>query len=338
MNKIVRYFVPALAVAFAMAGCHSNPNATPTTTPDQSQSQAQPAANDDPATANLAPASNTTETPQGQNPPAPPADQSTAPAPATGGTDQELPAPPPASEDEGETQTAVAPDPPPALPDYDQPEAPGDGYIWTPGYWAYAPQGYYWAPGAWVLAPYEGALWTPGYWGFYQAHYHFYHGYWGPHIGYYGGVNYGFGYVGVGYEGGYWRNNAFFYNTTVCRVNVAVIHNVYNYRIVNNYNTTRVAFVGGHGGLAYRPSPAQLVAARETHVAFLPAQRQLVHAAALNHAQFANVNHGRPAMFVEAHAVTGGRRAPAPAPAYVHMASGPAPGRPDAEARPEARQ
>ena len=34
---------------------------------------------------------------------------------------------------------------PPALPIYAQPICPGDGYIWTPGYWAYANSGYYWA-------------------------------------------------------------------------------------------------------------------------------------------------------------------------------------------------
>ena len=27
-------------------------------------------------------------------------------------------------------------------------------------------------------------------------------GYWGPHVGFYGGINYGFGYWGHGYEGG----------------------------------------------------------------------------------------------------------------------------------------
>ena len=32
---------------------------------------------------------------------------------------------------------------PPALPVYDQPICPGDGYIWTPGYWAWGPGGYY---------------------------------------------------------------------------------------------------------------------------------------------------------------------------------------------------
>ena len=42
---------------------------------------------------------------------------------------------------------------PPPLPVYSQPVCPGDGYIWTPGYWAYGPDGYYWVPGTWVIAP-----------------------------------------------------------------------------------------------------------------------------------------------------------------------------------------
>ncbi len=38
---------------------------------------------------------------------------------------------------------------PPALPVYDQPLCPGDGYLWTPGYWAfdYDINDYYWVPG-----------------------------------------------------------------------------------------------------------------------------------------------------------------------------------------------
>ena len=79
--------------------------------------------------------------------------------------------------------------PPPPLPDYEQPPPPGDGYIWTPGYWAWGPAGYYWVPGAWVEAPYMGALWTPGYWGFYGGRYMFYPGHWGLHIGFYGGID-----------------------------------------------------------------------------------------------------------------------------------------------------
>jgi hypothetical protein len=55
---------------------------------------------------------------------------------------------------------------PPALPVYEQPICPADGYLWTPGYWAYDDvDGYYWLPGTWVIAPQVGFLWTPGYWG-----------------------------------------------------------------------------------------------------------------------------------------------------------------------------
>jgi hypothetical protein len=45
--------------------------------------------------------------------------------------------------------------PPPELPVYVQPICPGEGYIWTPGYWAWDPdyEDYYWVPGTWVLDP-----------------------------------------------------------------------------------------------------------------------------------------------------------------------------------------
>jgi hypothetical protein len=101
---------------------------------------------------------------------------------------------------------------PPAIPVYAQPLCPGDGYIWTPGYWAYTDDGYQWVEGAWVLAPYTGALWTPGYWGYDNGLYGWNAGYWGTSIGYYGGINYGFGYFGTGFYGGYWNHGAFFYN------------------------------------------------------------------------------------------------------------------------------
>ena len=43
---------------------------------------------------------------------------------------------------------------PPALPVYEQPICPGEGYMWTPGYWAWDDDdGYYWVPGTWVEAP-----------------------------------------------------------------------------------------------------------------------------------------------------------------------------------------
>jgi WXXGXW repeat (2 copies) len=45
---------------------------------------------------------------------------------------------------------------PPALPVYEQPICPGEGYIWTPGFWDYADDDYYWVPGTWVEAPQVG--------------------------------------------------------------------------------------------------------------------------------------------------------------------------------------
>ena len=93
-------------------------------------------------------------------------------------------------------------------------------------------------PGAWVEPPYIGGLWTPGYWGFYGGRYLFYPGHWGMHIGFYGGINYGFGYIGFGYEGGYWNGGHFFYNRVYNNINVRVVHNVYNYRAGNRGSGT----------------------------------------------------------------------------------------------------
>ena len=48
---------------------------------------------------------------------------------------------------QGYDQGIEANQPPPPLPVYAQPACPGDGYLWTPGYWNYASAGYYWVPG-----------------------------------------------------------------------------------------------------------------------------------------------------------------------------------------------
>ena len=60
--------------------------------------------------------------------------------------------------------------------------------------------------------PYSGALWTPGYWGDGDGGYFWNAGYWGPVVGFYGGIDYGFGYFGTGFYGGYWNGGNFFYN------------------------------------------------------------------------------------------------------------------------------
>jgi hypothetical protein len=71
-------------------------------------------------------------------------------------------------------------------------------------------------------------LWTPGYWAFVAGVYAFRPGYWGPHVGFYGGVDYGFGYNGAGYFGGRWDNGQYFYNSAVNNIGAAHVTNVYN--------------------------------------------------------------------------------------------------------------
>ncbi len=185
---------------------------------------------------------------------------------------------------------------PPALPVYTQPPCPGDGYLWTPGYWGYGPEGYYWVPGTWVRPPRVGVLWTPGYWGWGDGVYAWHAGYWGPHIGFYGGVNYGFGYVGVGYLGGEWRGGAFAYNRSVNNINVTVVHNTYNTTVVNNTTVNRVSFNGGAGGINARPTAQEESAGREQHFGATGEQTSHEHAASSNRAQWASMNHGQPSV------------------------------------------
>lgn len=182
---------------------------------------------------------------------------------------------------------------PPPLPVYDQPACPGDGYMWAPGYWAYGPDGYYWVPGAWVVAPQPGLLWTPGYWGWANGVYLWHGGYWGRHVGYYGGVPYGFGYTGVGFSGGYWRGSAFFYNRAVWHVGGGV-RNIYAHPVPDRGVAVRVSFNGGPGGWNTRPTPAEMSAAHESHFQPTPRQVQFERGAAANHDFLASSNHGQP--------------------------------------------
>ena len=180
---------------------------------------------------------------------------------------------------------------PPELPVYEQPMCPGDGYIWTPGYWAWDGE-YYWVPGTWVMAPEVGYLWTPGYWGWGGGGFMFNEGYWGPSVGFYGGIDYGFGYFGNGYEGGRWENGHFFYNTAVNRVDVNSFHNVYNTRV--NENVNHVSYNGGNGGINARATSEEEAAARGRHTGPVAAQTQHAYAARNNPQQRFSANHGAP--------------------------------------------
>lgn len=184
---------------------------------------------------------------------------------------------------------------PPPIPVYAQPVCPGPGYLWTPGYWNYDPaQGYYWVPGTWVMAPAPGLLWTPGYWGWSGAAFVFHAGYWGPHVGFYGGINYGFGYPGVGFVGGEWRGGAFFYNRAVFNLGSGHFANVYYHSVPVEHGASRVSYNGGRGGIMARPTPGELAAEHDRHIGATAMQRNHEIAAHNDRAQYASANHGRP--------------------------------------------
>jgi hypothetical protein len=186
--------------------------------------------------------------------------------------------------------------PPPPLPIYEQPPLPDDGYIWTPGYWAWDPNygDYYWVPGTWVLPPDEGLLWTPAWWGWSEGSYVFHPGYWGPYVGYYGGIDYGFGYTGYGYQGGYWRDREFFYNRAVNNVRESRITHAFERPVISAPRPNRVSYSGGMGGVVARPTPEQIAAMRERHVAPTAEQARHVQMAASDRSLSAKVNHGAP--------------------------------------------
>ena len=183
---------------------------------------------------------------------------------------------------------------PPELPVYEQPMCPGDGYIWTPGYWGWGDD-YYWVPGTWVMPPEVGYLWTPGYWGWGDGGYFFNDGYWGMSVGFYGGIDYGFGYFGNGYEGGRWNNGHFFYNTAYNRVDTQNFHNVYNTR-VNEGANNRVSYNGGNGGINAHATAQEEATAHGSHIGPVAAQTQHAWAARNNPQQRFSANHGTPAL------------------------------------------
>jgi hypothetical protein len=147
--------------------------------------------------------------------------------------------------------------PPPPLRDESQPRDPGDNSRWTPGSWYYdsGQSDYYWVPGVWVTPP-HGELWTPPYWQYDSGRYQWHHGYWGPHVGFYGGINYGFGYFGRGYHSSPIKSG------------------------------NRLSYNGGPGRIPRKPTPEELAANRDKHIGALRAQLQMAQDATENPTRF----------------------------------------------------
>jgi hypothetical protein len=209
---------------------------------------------------------------------------------------------------------------PPALPVYEQPVLAEEGAIWTPGYWDYGPDGYFWVPGTWVMPPEVGLLWTPGYWAWGTGVYGWNAGYWGKEVGFYGGVNYGFGYFGHGYSGGRWQGRHFFYNSAVSRVEGGGARNVYAETVARPAGGG-ASYTGGTGGLTARPTAAEQAAANAPHRPPTAAQDSHRRAALSNHALLATANHGTPALAATTRPLDTARAEPRASTAPAHAAA-----------------
>lgn len=183
---------------------------------------------------------------------------------------------------------------PPPLPVYEQPPMPADGTMWIPGSWSHDSNGYYWVPGTWVEPPSPGVYWTPGYWGLRDGLYVFSSGYWGPTVGYYGGINYGYGYDGSGYQGGEWHGREFSYNRSATNFGGVPVKNAYDRPIGGARPGLRPSF-NGHGGEATQPSPQEQAASRQGRVPPTPQQMQHQQSAVQSQELRATVNGGHPA-------------------------------------------
>jgi hypothetical protein len=138
---------------------------------------------------------------------------------------------------------------PPPLPSYEQPALPAQGYLWVPGFWAWRKSvpDYFWVPGTWVQPPQPGLLWTPPYWSWSRVEggYAFHAGYWADEVGFYGGIAYGYGYTGDGYQGGRWENGVLSYNRAANNIGSLGTTNVYDQAMTTDNNAVRVSFNGG---------------------------------------------------------------------------------------------
>jgi hypothetical protein len=193
---------------------------------------------------------------------------------------------------------------PPPLPAYEQPAIPAQGYLWVPGFWAWrkSVMDYFWVPGTWVRPPQPGLLWTPPYWIRVDGGYAFHAGYWADQIGFYGGIDYGHGYAGDGYQGGRWENGLFHYNRVVNNLGCLDVANVYDQAATSEDNAVRVSFNGGRRGTAARSTERQEALASKPHVGATAEQQKHFELAAMDRSLYSKLNNSEPGVAATPHA------------------------------------
>ena len=185
---------------------------------------------------------------------------------------------------------------PPVLPVYAQPPMPEEGYVWTPGYWQWlAAPGYLWVPGTWGISPpvvnvlrrrlYVGMGRRTSTFSIMVSL--------GPRVGFYDGVNYGYGYSGSGYQGGRWDGGHFIYNSGVNNFGSVHASNTYRQNVPVN-NASRVSYIGGAGAIIAEPNAEERTFQSEAHRPVSEEKNRHITAAVAHPGLIAKTNHGRP--------------------------------------------
>lgn len=172
-----------------------------------------------------------------------------------------------------------------------------------PGFWAWRKDvpDYYWVPGTWVKPPRAGLLWTPPYWSRVDGGYAFHSGYWATDVGFYGGINYGYGYSGDGYQGGHWQNATFVYNQAANNLGAGKVAHTYDQVISVDNNPVQVSFNGGSRGAKAKPTSQQEELARGEHVAPTAEQQSHFETAAKSRSLYSKLNGGEPGVAATSH-------------------------------------
>lgn len=193
---------------------------------------------------------------------------------------------------------------PPPLPSYNQPPLPAEGYVWVSGYWAWRKSvpDFFWVPGTWVRPPEPGLLWTPPYWARAEGGYAFHGGYWAAEVGFYGGIQYGYGYNGDGYQGGRWEGDTFVYNKAVNNLGSIELKDVYDGAPPVISSPSRVSYNGGQRGAHGKPTRHQEQLANARHPEATPEQQKHFDLAAMDRSLYSKLNDGKPAVAGTQHA------------------------------------
>lgn len=148
-----------------------------------------------------------------------------------------------------------------------QPPSPGEAFVWAPGHWGRNASGYAWIQGSWLMPPSAGMLWTPGYWRPQPGGFAWQAGRWGTSVGYYGGVNYGFGYLGSGFTASALRHDEIRHEVQQYREESGVRSNAGGRPSYpssdhgNGWSPNGQSSQAGHGSATYgggRPNPSNI--------------------------------------------------------------------------------